>query len=58
MVAEEGEEDMAGTSEFMAGHDLEIKGAVGENAKMVVADVAESVTTEDVGSENNSVSMI
>jgi len=58
MVAEEGEEDMAGTSEFMAGHDPEIEGAVGENAKMVVADVAESVTTEDVGSENDSVSMI
>ena len=42
----------------MVEHDVETKGARGENGEMpVVADEA-SITTDDVGSENDSVSII
>ena len=58
MVAEEGGEDMTGTSEFTVVRDVETEGAGGENGEMpVVADEA-SITTDDVGSENDSVSII
>ena len=58
MVAEEDEEDMTGTSEFTAEHNVEMEEAVGKNWEMVVADMARNVGTEDAGSENDSVSTI
>ena len=58
MVAEEDKEDMTGTSEFTAEHNVETEEAVGKNWEMVIADVARNVSTEDVSSENNSVSTI
>ena len=49
---------MTGTSEFTVECDVETEGAGGENGEMpVVADEA-SITTDDLGSENNSVSII
>ncbi|EDR02380.1 uncharacterized protein LACBIDRAFT_309694 [Laccaria bicolor S238N-H82] len=55
IIAEEGGEDMTGTSEFTVEHDEEIEGAIGENEEMlpVVADMA-SITNDNVGSENDS----
>ena len=58
MVAEEGGEDMTDTSEFTVEHDMETEGVGGENGEMpVVADKA-SITTDGMGSENDSVSII
>lgn len=47
---EEGDKDM--TDE----HSVETEGVGGENGEMAVTDMARNVTTEDVGSENDSVS--
>ena len=57
MVAEEGGEDMTGTSESTDEHDVEIEGA-GENGATPGADVTRSIITDNVGSENDSVSII
>ena len=58
MVAEEGREDMTGTSEFTVEHDVETEGAEGENGEMPVVVDEASITTDDVGSENDSMSII
>ena len=58
MVAEEGREDMTDTSEFTVEHDVETEGAGGENGEMPVVVDEASITTDDMGSENNSVSII
>jgi hypothetical protein len=51
-LEEEGKDDM---TEFLAECNVATEGGVGKNGEMVVADVARNVTTEGVGSENNSV---
>ncbi|EDR16127.1 uncharacterized protein LACBIDRAFT_301898 [Laccaria bicolor S238N-H82] len=55
IIAEEGGEDMTGTSEFTVECDKETEGVIGENEEMlpVVADMA-SITNDNVGSENDS----
>ena len=58
MVAEEGREDMTNTSEFTVECDVETEGAGGENGEMPVVVDKASITTDDMGSENNSVSII
>ena len=58
MVTEEGGEDMTGTSEFTVERDVEIEGAGGENGATLGADVTRSIITDNVGSENDSVSII
>ena len=58
MVAEEGREDMTDTSEFTVERDVETEGVGGENGEMPVVVDEASITTDDVGSENDSVSII
>ena len=53
--SEEGKKDMTGNTKLADECDVETKGVAGENGEIAVTDMA---TTDDVGLEDNSVSII